>query len=155
MRITIFAVGAAATAMALLVDSIYSLWAMSADFVYVILFPQLCCVIYLQGTNTYGSSIGYIAGLVLRLGGGEPTLSLPPFIKYPYFDDETETQLFPFKTLSMLVSFVTIVIVSYSLRFLFKRKILSSKLDFLYCFREYELDKPVRKKNENYFIEMA
>ena len=155
MRIAIFAVGAAATAMALLVDSIYSLWAMSADFVYVILFPQLCCVIYLEGTNTYGSFLGYLAGLVLRLGGGEPTLDLPPFIKYPYFDDDTETQLFPFKTLSMLVSFVTIVIVSYSLRFLFKRQILPSKLDFLYCFREYQLDKPDRKKNENYSIEMA
>ncbi|KAJ7334429.1 High affinity choline transporter 1 [Desmophyllum pertusum] len=109
MRIAIFGVGAAATAMALAVDSIYSLWALCSDLVYVILFPQLCCVIYLDGTNTYGSFMGYVLGLVLRVGGGEDKIGIPHLIEYPYYND-TDGQLFPFRTLSMVVSFTTIVL---------------------------------------------
>ena len=149
MRIAIFGVGAAATAMALLVDSIYTLWALCSDLVYVILFPQLCCVVYLQGTNTYGSFLGYIVGLVLRVGGGEDKIGLPPFIKYPYYND-TDVQLFPFRTLAMIASFVTIILVSYALKFLFEKEIIPLKLDFLHCFRKYDLEKPEKEKNENY-----
>ena len=139
----------AASALSLLVDSIYTLFALCSDLVYVILFPQLCCVVYLQGSNTYGSFLGYIVGLLLRVGGGEPNIGLPPFIKYPYYDD-TDGQLFPFRTLSMISSFVTIIVVSYSLKFLFEREIIPLKFDFLYCFRKYELDKPDEEKTENY-----
>ena len=149
MRIAIFGVGAAATAMALLVDSIYTLWALCSDLVYVILFPQLCCVVYLHGTNTYGSFMGYIVGLVLRVGGGEDKIGLPHFIKYPYYND-TDGQLFPFRTLSMIASFLTVVVVSYLLKFLFERGIIPLKLDFLHCFRKYELEKPVGEKNDEY-----
>ena len=92
-------------------------------------------------------------GLVFRVGGGESTIGMPAFIKYPYYDEETGQQLFPFKTLSMIVSFLTIIIVSYSLRFLFKKKILPVKLDFLHCFREYELEKPDEGSNEIYPME--
>lgn len=152
MRIAIFGVGAAATAMALAVGSIYSLWALCSDLVYVILFPQLCCVIYLDGTNTYGSFMGYVLGLVLRVGGGEDTIGIPPFIKYPYYND-TDGQLFPFRTLSMIVSFVTIVVVSYLLKFLFEREILSLSLDFLHCFRQYDLGKQGGEVNEKYPME--
>jgi len=149
MRIAVFGVGVAASALSLLVDSIYTLFALCSDLVYVILFPQLCCVVYLQGSNTYGSFLGYIVGLLLRVGGGEPNIGLPPFIKYPYYDD-TDGQLFPFRTLSMISSFVTIIVVSYSLKFLFEREIIPLKFDFLYCFRKYELDKPDEEKTENY-----
>jgi len=152
MRIAIFGVGAAATAMALAVDSIYSLWALCSDLVYVILFPQLCCVIYLNGTNTYGSFLGYVLGLVLRVGGGEDTIGIPPVIKYPYYND-TDGQLFPFRTLSMIVSFVTIVVVSYSLKFLFEREILPLSLDFLHCFRKYDLEKTGAEEYEKYPME--
>ena len=82
--------------------------------------------------------MGYVVGLVLRVGGGESKIGLPLFIKYPYYDEETEEQLFPFRTLAMVASFVTIIIVPYLLVFLFKREILPSKLYFLHCFREYD-----------------
>lgn len=152
MRIAIFGVGAAATAMALAVDSIYSLWALCSDLVYVILFPQLCCVIYLNGTNTYGSFMGYVLGLVLRVLGGEDKIGIPPVIKYPYYDDENG-QLFPFRTLSMIVSFITIIVVSYSLKFLFEREILPLSLDFLHCFRKYDLEKTGAGAYEKYPME--
>ena len=84
-RVAIFGAGATAAAMALLVDSIYTLRALCSDLVYVILFLQLCCVVYLQGTNAYRSFLGYLGGLVLRVGGGEDKIGLPPFIKHPYY----------------------------------------------------------------------
>uniref|UniRef100_H2YED7 Uncharacterized protein n=1 Tax=Ciona savignyi TaxID=51511 RepID=H2YED7_CIOSA len=43
MRIAIFAMGAAATVLALTVGSVYALWYLSSDFVFVILFPQVSC----------------------------------------------------------------------------------------------------------------
>lgn len=149
MRIAIFGVGAAATVMALLVDSIYTLWALCSDLIYVILFPQLVCVIYIRFTNTYGSFMAYILGLFLRVGGGETAIGFPPFIKYPYYDEATGKQLFPFKTLAMVVSFTTNVIVSYLVMYLFTKEILPTKYDFLSLFKDYELGKPKDGKNEN------
>lgn len=140
MRFGIFGAGAAATAMALTVNSIYVLFHLCSDLVYVILFPQLCCVIYLKAANTYGSIMGYILGLVLRVGGGEDKIGFPSFIKYPFYD-EVKGQLFPFRTLSMIVSFATIVVVSYLMKILFEKEIIPLKYDFLNCFKKYDFDK--------------
>ena len=59
MRFAIVCVGILATIMALTIQSIYGLWYLCADLVYVILFPQLCCVVYFKRSNTYGSLSGY------------------------------------------------------------------------------------------------
>nr|XP_054930612.1 high-affinity choline transporter 1-like [Dermacentor andersoni] len=113
MRVSIVLVGALATFMALTADSIYGLWYLSSDLVYVILFPQLVCVVYLkEHVNTYGSFAAYVVGCFLRAGGGEPILKMPPFIKYPFYDYEKGVQLFPFRTFSMVISFLTLVAVS-------------------------------------------
>ncbi|KAK3738365.1 hypothetical protein QZH41_001680, partial [Actinostola sp. cb2023] len=138
MRVAIFIVGAIATAMALTVDSVYTLWALCSDVVYVTLFPQLCCVIYFTNTNTYGSFVGLILGILLRVLGGEESVGIPVVIKYPYYTVK-DGQRFPFRTLAMLCSFLSILIVSYLLRFLFLKKILPIKMDFLRCFRGYDL----------------
>ena len=139
MRFSIFGVGAAATAMALTVESIYTLWYLCGDLVYVILFPQLCSVIYLKDSNTYGSFMGYLVGLVLRIGGGEASIGLPPFIKYPYYTAK-EGQLFPFKTLAMLCCAITLVLVSYLTKFLFEREVLPLWMDVAGCFKQYSLE---------------
>ncbi|KAG5283323.1 hypothetical protein AALO_G00040820 [Alosa alosa] len=143
MRITIFVFGALATAMALLTGTVYGLWYLSSDLVYVIIFPQLLSVLFVKGTNTYGSVAGYIFGLVLRIGGGEPYLKLPPFICYPGCFVEQKThrltmeveyitvQKFPFKTVSMVASFLGNVAFSYLAKYLFESGTLSPKYDFL------------------------
>ncbi|KPP64036.1 high-affinity choline transporter 1-like [Scleropages formosus] len=143
MRITIFVFGALATAMALLSGTVYGLWYLSSDLVYVIIFPQLLSVLFVKGTNTYGSVAGYIFGLVLRIGGGEPYLKLPPFIYYPgwhqqekvhHLTNEVEyviMQRFPFKTVSMIASFLGNVMFSYLAKYLFESGTLSPKYDFL------------------------
>ncbi|CAH3022734.1 unnamed protein product, partial [Porites evermanni] len=140
IRIAIFGVAVLATSLSLVVKSIYSLFALCSDLVYVILFPQLCCVIYLPSANTYGSFMGYILGLILRVGGGEKNIGLKPFIKYPYYN-ETDGQLFPFRTLAMIVSLTTIVVVSYLLKYLFEKEMIPLKYDFLHCFKKYALEK--------------
>lgn len=135
MRITIFVFGASATAMALLTQSVYGLWYLSSDLVYIIIFPQLLCVLFIKGTNTYGSIAGYIFGLFLRITGGEQYLHLPPLFFYPgwYKDEGTGiyVQRFPFKSLSMITSFLTNIGVSYLTKYLFESGTLQPKLDFL------------------------
>ncbi|KAM4730976.1 high-affinity choline transporter 1-like [Anableps anableps] len=143
MRITIFVFGALATAMALLTGSVYGLWYLSSDLVYVIIFPQLLSVLFVKGTNTYGSVAAYIFGLLLRIGGGEPYLKLPPFIYYPGWVTEEKVhhltgdveyfiqQRFPFKSVSMVASFLANVVFSYLTKYLFESGMLSHKYDFL------------------------
>ncbi|KAK2180844.1 hypothetical protein NP493_423g02008 [Ridgeia piscesae] len=57
LRVSILLVGGAATTLAIVVHSIYGLWYLCADLVYVILFPQLLCVVYVRSSNSYGSSV--------------------------------------------------------------------------------------------------
>ncbi|XP_070799548.1 high affinity choline transporter 1 [Pituophis catenifer annectens] len=156
MRITIFMFGAAATAMALLAQSIYGLWYLSSDLVYIIIFPQLLCVLFIKGTNTYGAIIGYLFGLLLRITGGEAYLSLPPLILYPgwYLDDDgIYIQRFPFKTLAMLTSFFTNIAVSYLAKYLFESGTLPPKLDFLDAvvakYSKENMDKATLVKSDN------
>src|SRR5207245_2642389 len=78
MRAGIFVTGGLATAMALTIPTIYGLWYLCADLVYVVLFPQLLCVVhYKKYCNTYGSLSAYCIGLFLRIIGGEALMNLP------------------------------------------------------------------------------
>ena len=119
--------------MALKIQSIYALWYLCSDLVYAILFPQLCCVIYVQNVNTYGALLGYIVAVILRVGGGESVIDLDPFIKYPYYN-ETDGQLFPFRTFAMVCSFMTIILTSYTAKVIFESKWLSRRFDVFVCF---------------------
>ena len=134
MKISIVIVGAIATYMALTVHSIYGLWYLSSDLVYVILFPQLVCVVHFKHhCNTYGSLAGFIVGLFLRAGGGEDILHLPPIIKYPFYDEESGGQLFPFRTFAMLSSFTTLLAVTKLSKWLFHSHILPPEYDYFNC----------------------
>lgn len=125
MRIGIFLVGAGAAGIGILVSSIYVLWYLCSDLVYVILFPQLLCVVYVPHTNTYGSLSAYIVGFVFRIAIGEPSLSLPAFIHFgPYI---------PPKSLCMVISLATTLLVSYIAKVLFEKRIIAPKYDFLHC----------------------
>ena len=137
MRISIFAVGACATVIALAVDSIYALFVLCSDLVYVILFPQLCCVIYFQDGNAYGAAFGYFMGLLFRIGGGERKIGLKPFIRFPFYSEE-HGQLFPYRTACMLISLLSTVVVSYIAKALFAKGILPASADFMGAFAERE-----------------
>ncbi|XP_062831480.1 high affinity choline transporter 1 isoform X2 [Anolis carolinensis] len=155
MRITIFMFGAMATMMALLTQSVYGLWYLSSDLVYIVIFPQLLCVLFIKGTNTYGAIMGYLLGLLLRITGGEPYLHLKPLIFYPgwYKDEDRYIQRFPFKTVAMLTSFFTNIGVSYLAKYLFESGTLPPKLDFLDAvvakYSKENMDKTTLVKSDN------
>ncbi|KAH7969716.1 hypothetical protein HPB52_021684 [Rhipicephalus sanguineus] len=136
MRVSIVLVGALATFMALTAESIYGLWYLSSDLVYVILFPQLVCVVYLkEHVNTYGSFAAYVVGGFFRAGAGESLLKIPPLIKYPFYDYENNKQRFPFRTFSMVVSFFTLLAVSGVASWLFGTGRLPLDWDAFNCFQ--------------------
>uniref|UniRef100_A0A183CC53 High-affinity choline transporter 1 n=1 Tax=Globodera pallida TaxID=36090 RepID=A0A183CC53_GLOPA len=133
MRFSIIAVSILATLMALTINSIYGLWYLCADLIYVILFPQLLCVVYFKASNTYGCLCGYAIGMVLRLSGGETLLHFPAIVHYPWYDAETHVQYFPFRTMAMLASLCTTVFASVYSRWLFLNGWLQPELDVLGC----------------------
>ncbi|UJR30115.1 hypothetical protein I4U23_017656 [Adineta vaga] len=125
MRIGIFLVGAGAAGIGILVSSIYVLWYLCSDLVYVILFPQLLCVVYVPHTNTYGSLSAYIVGFVFRILIGEPSLNIPTVISFGRY--------IPPKTLCMIISLLTTLIISFIAKILFENRVLSPQLDVLHC----------------------
>lgn len=152
MRLGILLVGALATVIAITVNSIYGLWYLCGDAVYVVLFPQLLCVIHFPWSNTYGSAVGFIIGLTFRLTGGEPLLGLPAAIKYPYYTCDAAgdcTQNFPFKTLCMLISLFCILTMSSLTHYLFTKNKVPAKYDFLKVFNIYEVTTDIPMKNSS------
>jgi len=103
-RYAIVVLGIVGTLIALNVRSIYTLWFLSADLVYVLLFPQLLVVLYYRWASARGVLAGLAVGLVLRLGGGEATLGIAPWIEYG--------PDFPFKTVAMLCGLLTTLVIS-------------------------------------------
>ncbi|MCB1140945.1 MAG: sodium:solute symporter family protein [Leptospiraceae bacterium] len=106
----IWVVGIGATLIAIQVKSVYSLWFLCSDFVYCILFPQLLLALYDKKVTPLGSAVGFGVALFLRLGAGEPVLGLPSFLSYPLVEDGVS--YFPYRTLAMLSSLITIMLVS-------------------------------------------
>ena len=110
LRAAVLVIGSAATCLALSLESVYALWYLCADLVYVVLFPQLVMVLFYPSANRTGVIAGAVVSLVLRLGGGEPLLGLPAFIPYPWQTPHGSD--FPFRTLAMLSGLATIWIAS-------------------------------------------
>ncbi|XP_009504162.2 high affinity choline transporter 1 [Phalacrocorax carbo] len=131
MRTSMLVFGAGAAGLAFYSSSVYDLWFLSGELVYALLFPQLCCALFIPSTNTYGSAAGFLVGLLMRLLAGEPALNIPPIICYSSCSlvNGTYSQLFPFKTFTMLLTLGTIVVVSYLPVVLFQRNLLPRRWD--------------------------
>nr|CAX73161.1 High-affinity choline transporter 1 [Schistosoma japonicum] len=138
MRASIFIIGAFACWLGISIQSIYGLWYLCSDLVYVILFPQLICVLYVRFSNTYGSFCSYFIGLFVRLTSGESVLKLRPLFTYPYFVDDPNDfyQRFPCKTFAMLISFIVSVCVSYITDAYFRADSKRLKYDVFRCYKE-------------------
>ncbi|XP_017762201.1 PREDICTED: high-affinity choline transporter 1-like isoform X2 [Eufriesea mexicana] len=117
LRISVLVVTTLSTIIALTVDSVYYLSYLSSDLVYVVLFPQLLTVVHWPSlVDTYGCLAGYFVAVVLRLCGGEKGLGMPALIEYPFYDTETQSQKFPFRTGAMIVALFTQLITSFFTR---------------------------------------
>ena len=110
-KIAILLMGIGATFLALRVRSVYTLWYLCADLVYVLLFPQLVMVLYFKGSNKIGAMTGFVVGLFIRLVGGEPSLGMHGVL-FDLFGTAHIAPYFPIKTAAMLASLLSIYLAS-------------------------------------------
>ncbi|XP_076454747.1 high-affinity choline transporter 1-like [Babylonia areolata] len=130
-RVAILLVAGAATAMAILVRTVWGLFVLAADVVYVIVLPQLTSALFLRHTNGYGALVAFFAGAALRIGAGEPTVDLPALIRYPYYDEESGSQRMPFRAVAFVASLLCLVGVSWAANVCFRRHVLPACCDVL------------------------
>lgn len=131
-------VGLAGTGLAFDDESVFSLWLLSGDLLYCIIFPQLICVLHISCSNSYGAISGYGVGLLLRVMSGEQLLGIPPLLLYPGWKEEDGviTQYFPYRTLAMLCSVICIIVVSKLLELGFCHQLIPQSWDLLGVFEE-------------------
>ncbi|CAN7987593.1 unnamed protein product [Ixodes pacificus] len=78
-------------------------------------------------------SYGFSVGALFRVLCGEPLVNLPVILKLPMYDERLGQQ-FPFRTLSMVLSFVTLMATSHVAKRLFTKGTLPQKYDVCCCF---------------------
>merc|ERR1712117_456698 len=71
-----------ATTLAIEFNSIYELFVLCGDFMFVIVFPQLTLVLYWELANTYGSVCSFFIGIILRLLCGDSLMGIPATISF-------------------------------------------------------------------------
>ena len=71
---------------------------------------------------------------------GEALLGLEALIKYPWYDEATGYQLFPFKTMIVIITFITIPLGSLCSDAMFRKGILSKRFDVFQVFDEKEAE---------------
>ncbi|KAH6933303.1 hypothetical protein HPB50_014016 [Hyalomma asiaticum] len=133
LRIMVFAIGSWATYLALSVESVFNLWLFCSDIVYVLLFPQLICVLYFKESNTYGSLLAFLISALFRWLCGEPSMNVPVTIRLPLYDEE-HGQQFPFRLACMLIGLLTQLMGSYCAARAFQSGWLPQRLDVFQCF---------------------
>ncbi|KAH8040979.1 hypothetical protein HPB51_013379 [Rhipicephalus microplus] len=133
LRIMVFAIGSWATYLALSVESVFELWLLCSDLIYVLLFPQLICVLYFEKSNTYGSLLAFSVGVVFRWMCGEPIMNVPVTLRLPLYDEE-HGQVFPFRLTCMLIGLITQLLGSYCAFLAFRSGWIPQRLDVFHCF---------------------
>ncbi|KAL1423157.1 hypothetical protein MTO96_021524 [Rhipicephalus appendiculatus] len=132
LRCTLWLVGLLAMTMALNVQSVFALWILSSDLVYVLLFPQFIVLFFTPSKiNAYGFAIG----LMTRALCGEPQIGIPVMLRLPLYDDKRGQQ-FPFRTLCMLLSLASVLGCSAFAAYLFRSGSLETQRDVWGCFHE-------------------
>lgn len=132
IRISVVVVGLAGTALTFLDSSVLVFWLVGVDMSYTIMFPQLVCVLFFKVSNSYGATVGFMMGIIMRVLSGEPLIGLPPAIQFPgcRLDKEGKlTQFFPFRTAIMIISLLSILIVSWLTFIIFNKGLLSERWD--------------------------
>ncbi|XP_022615660.1 high-affinity choline transporter 1-like isoform X2 [Seriola dumerili] len=83
IRVIVVLVGLAGTSLSFLHNSIMVFWILGSSITYTIMFPQLVCVLFFNISNGYGSIMGLIVGVLLRVLSGDPSIGLPIILHFP------------------------------------------------------------------------
>jgi len=131
IRISVVVVGLVGTSITFYTNSTLVLWILGADVSYTLMFPHLVSVLFFKVTNGYGATVGYIAGMTLRILLGENILGIPVVLHLPgcTLEDGVYVQKSPVRTVSMLCTLVTILFFSWLASFTFNRGLLPEKWD--------------------------
>lgn len=121
IRASVVVFGLAGASLTFLHSGVMAFWVLGGEVAYILMFPQLLCVLFIPSSNGYGAVAGFLVGVALRLLCGEPLLSLPPAIRFPGCtlpdgqgegSECSDVQLWPIRSICMLVSLMTVVTVS-------------------------------------------
>ncbi|XP_077524909.1 high-affinity choline transporter 1-like isoform X2 [Amblyomma americanum] len=138
MRLSVVVVGISAVYLASSdATALRALWSLSADLVYVVLFPHLLSVFYLRDhCNTYGALTGYIVGVALRANSFDSSWTSDPLSdnRQVLPLEKAEGQRYPVRTMAMMTCFATIIGTSLFSKWLFAHVRIPPKYDIFDCF---------------------
>jgi len=161
LRGTVVLNTAIAMTIAICVKSVYGLYLICSDLVFILLFPHLILIVHFPKlTNKYGLIVGFSIAFLLRVLAGEPVLGYEAVMKWPGYNDVKKmdgwtkedgvgNQRFPFRVVCMLLHLGLTIAFAKLAEEAFQKKWIPAKYDFMHVLKESNKINPGEVPNES------